>query len=89
MNYLSANEFYKNKFGHKVYKISLDAGCTCPNRDGTKSVGGCIFCSASGSGEFSQDKNFSILDQISKAKELVKNKIKNLENVKQKYIAYF
>lgn len=89
MKYLSANEYYKKIFGHKVYKISLDAGCTCPTRDGTKSTKGCIFCSPQGSGEFCSDRNLSITDQIEQAKNLVQKKIKNLSNVQSKYIAYF
>ena len=89
MKYLSVNEYYKKTFGHKVYKLSLDAGCTCPTRDGTKSYGGCIFCSASGSGEFSSDKNLSITEQIEKAKLLVQNKIKNENLSSANYIAYF
>lgn len=89
MEYLSVNEYYKKTFGHKVYKLSLDAGCTCPTRDGTKSYGGCIFCSASGSGEFSSDKNLSITEQIEKAKLLVQNKIKNENLSSANYIAYF
>ncbi|MBO4639717.1 MAG: TIGR01212 family radical SAM protein [Treponema sp.] len=47
------SDYYKNLFGTKVYKLSFDAGCTCPNRDGTKGTRGCIFCSEQGSGEFS------------------------------------
>lgn len=89
MKYYSVNEYYKKTFGHKVYKLSLDAGCTCPNRDGTKSYGGCIFCSASGSGEFSSDKNLSITEQIEKAKLLVQHKIKNENLSSANYIAYF
>lgn len=89
MKYLSVNEYYKKTFGHKVYKLSLDAGCTCPTRDGTKGYGGCIFCSASGSGEFSSDKNLSITEQIEKAKLLVQNKIKNENHSSANYIAYF
>ena len=89
MKYLSVNEYYKKTFGHKVYKLSLDAGCTCPTRDGTKGYGGCIFCSASGSGEFSSDKNLSITEQIEKAKLLVQNKIKNENLSSANYIAYF
>lgn len=50
--YYSLHAWLKHKFGTKVYKLSLDAGMTCPNRDGTKGWGGCIFCSAGGSGEF-------------------------------------
>lgn len=89
MKYLSVNEYYKKTFGHKVYKLSLDAGCTCPTRDGTKGYGGCIFCSASGSGEFSADRNLSITEQIEKAKQLVQHKIKNENLSSSNYIAYF
>ena len=52
--YTTLNDHYRAKFGCKVYKLSLDAGLTCPNRDGTLGVGGCIFCSGSGSGEFAE-----------------------------------
>ncbi|MGN0740545.1 MAG: TIGR01212 family radical SAM protein [Treponema sp.] len=89
MKNLSVNEYYKKTFGHKVYKLSLDAGCTCPTRDGTKGYGGCIFCSATGSGEFSADRNLSITEQIEKAKLLVQNKIKNENLSSANYIAYF
>ncbi|MCF0241156.1 MAG: TIGR01212 family radical SAM protein [Treponema sp.] len=78
------SDFYKNIFGCKVYKISLDAGCTCPNRDGTKGKGGCIFCSAKGSGDFSSSGNKTISEQIVDAKKLVGKKNKG-----GKYIAYF
>ena len=89
MTYTSVSEYYKKIFGRKIYKITLDAGCTCPNRDGTKAVGGCIFCSASGSGDFAAERNFSISEQIEKAKKLVANKIKNIDESKSNYIAYF
>ena len=52
MNYISLSDYLKNKYGTKVYKLSLSTGCTCPNRDGTISYGGCIFCSEGGSGDF-------------------------------------
>lgn len=81
--YISANEYYKQKFGCKVYKLSIDGGFTCPNRDGTLGSRGCIFCSVSGSGEFAEKGN-NITAQIEKAKSKVKNKIKS-----DKYIAYF
>lgn len=81
--YLSANDYYKDKFGCKVYKLSIDGGFTCPNRDGTLSTGGCIFCSAHGSGEFAESGN-NIDDQLTKAKHRVEAKIKD-----GKYIAYF
>lgn len=83
MGYYSVSDFYKNLFGTKVYKISLDAGCTCPTRDGTKGYGGCIFCSANGSGDFVPSKTLSISQQVEEAKLLVAKKTKN------KYIAYF
>lgn len=83
-HYYSANDFFKERFGFKVYKISLDAGCTCPNRDGTKGKGGCFFCSSKGSGEFASDKKLDIETQVEEAKKLVKDKCKS-----NKYIAYF
>ncbi len=84
------SEFYKELFGCKTYKISLDAGCTCPNRDGTKGFGGCIFCSQSGSGDFAASKNKSISEQVEEAKKLVEKKIFGRSgNRVVKYIAYF
>jgi radical SAM superfamily enzyme len=50
--YKTANDYYKEKYGCKVYKLSIDGGFTCPNRDGTVYTGGCIFCSEFGGGEF-------------------------------------
>lgn len=84
MSFYSANKYYKEKFGEKVYKISINGGMTCPNRDGTLSRKGCIFCSGKGSGDFSTPFNMSIDKQIEDAIQLVKNKIKT-----EKYIAYF
>ena len=81
--YKTANEYYKEKYGCKVYKLSLDSGFSCPNRDGTVSTGGCIFCSALGGGEFAEHGN-NIIEQLEKAKIRVGGKIKN-----GKYIAYF
>ena len=81
--YKTANEFYKEKFGCKVYKLSLDGGFTCPNRDGRVGVGGCIFCSALGSGEFAEH-GADIPAQLELAKGRVEKKIKD-----GKYIAYF
>lgn len=89
MKYYSVSEYYKKKFGRKIYKITLDAGCTCPTRDGTKGYGGCIFCSATGSGDFTADRNLSITEQIQKAKVLVQKKIKDYDSTKSNYIAYF
>lgn len=81
--YKTANAHYKEKFGCKVYKLSLDGGFTCPNRDGRVSTGGCIFCSAFGSGEFAE-RGEDILTQLENAKKRVAKKIKD-----GKYIAYF
>lgn len=81
--YKTANDYYKEKFGCKVYKLSIDAGFTCPNRDGIKGYGGCIFCSRYGGGEFSESGH-DILLQLENAKKRVERKIKN-----GKYIAYF
>lgn len=84
MEYYALNRYLLDTFGEKVYKIALDGGFTCPNRDGTKGTGGCIFCSGAGSGEFAGKKEDPITVQIEKGKELLKNKVKN-----GKYIAYF
>ncbi len=84
MNYYSLNKYLRNTFGDKVYKISLNAGFTCPNRDGTIGTRGCIFCSAGGSGDFAESADLSITEQIEQGKKRVKNKIKS-----GKYIAYF
>ncbi len=88
MQTLSA--FYESIFGCKTYKISLDAGCTCPNRDGTKGRGGCIFCSQQGSGDFVAGRKLSISEQIEQGKKLVENKVRGRSGERQgKYIAYF
>lgn len=76
------SDHYRKKFGCKVYKLSLDGGFTCPNRDGTLGTGGCIFCS--GSGEFAQGLCTSIEEQLDLAKTRVSAKNKN-----GKYLAYF
>ncbi|MBU5592178.1 TIGR01212 family radical SAM protein [Clostridium sp. MSJ-4] len=82
--YNSLNYFLRNKFGEKVFKISLDAGFSCPNRDGTISTGGCIFCSARGSGDFAGNRKFSISSQFKDIKAMM-----NKKWAKGKYIAYF
>ncbi len=84
MKYTTLNSYLKEKFGCKVYKISLDCGFTCPNRDGSLGYGGCIFCSEGGSGDFAESRSMSVTEQIESGKEKVKNKIKT-----GKYIAYF
>lgn len=84
MEYLSFNKYLKDKFGQKIYKISLDGGFTCPNRDGKAGTRGCIFCSKGGSGDFAESREMSITEQIESGKKKVEKKIKS-----GKYIAYF
>ncbi len=84
MNIYTTNAYIRDTFGEKLYKISLNAGTTCPNRDGKAGTGGCIFCSASGSGDFSQDAALSIDEQIDLAKKRISDKCKC-----DRYIAYF
>lgn len=78
------SDHYREKFGCKVYKLSLDGGFTCPNRDGTCGDRGCIFCAGDGSGAFAEKGCGSIRRQLERAMERVKDKNKN-----GKYIAYF
>ena len=82
--YRTLNEHYRENFGCKVYKLAIDAGFTCPNRDGTVGRGGCIFCSAFGGGEFAEKSCQSIAQQLERAKARVSAK-----NKEGKYIAYF
>ncbi|MBQ0167453.1 MAG: TIGR01212 family radical SAM protein [Treponema sp.] len=87
---ISASDYYKSIFGCKVYKLSLDADCTCPTRDGTKGTRGCIFCSARGSGDFAGDASESIECQVEKAKQLVASKARGRSGTAEcRYIAYF
>ena len=81
--YRTLSQHYRQKFGCKVYKLALDGGFTCPNRDGTLGIGGCIFCAGDGSGAFAEG-GCDISAQLEKAKEKVAFKNKN-----GKYIAYF
>lgn len=83
-HYNSLNEYYKNKYGKKVYKLSISGGMTCPNRDGTIDTKGCIFCGKGGSGEFSSEFDTDIENQLNSAKNRVKSKTN--DNL---YIAYF
>lgn len=84
MNYLSANEYFRSIFGQKLIKLSIDGGFTCPNRDGTLSFDGCIFCSEKGSGDFTPSEPLSITKQI----EVMKKKMSKKwgEGI---YMAYF
>jgi len=85
--YHSLDYELKQQYGRKVYKLSLNGGMSCPNRDGTIDTRGCIFCSAGGSGDFASSPMLSIPDQIEAAKKLVEGKLKDPGNAK--YIAYF
>jgi len=82
--YHSLNYHLREKFGQKVLKISLDAGFTCPNRDGTLSTEGCYFCSARGSGDFAGDRRLSLEEQFVQVKRLMHKKWS-----RGLYIAYF
>ena len=82
--YHTLDYFYKNKFHQKIAKISLNAGFTCPNKDGTKGVGGCIYCSKLGSGDYAGLPNKSITEQFNDIKKIMNKKWQNT-----KYIAYF
>ncbi|MEE0674273.1 MAG: TIGR01212 family radical SAM protein [Ruminococcus sp.] len=84
MYYYSLNEYLKNTFGEKVYKISLNGGMTCPNRDGTLDSRGCIFCSKGGSGEFSANALLPISEQLEQAKRRIREKTDC-----KRFIAYF
>ena len=77
----------QQRFGKKLYKLSLDGGMTCPNRDGTLGRGGCIFCSAGGSGDFAAPRQEDLNLQIQEAKAQIAGKAKDLEP--PSYIAYF
>lgn len=79
------NDYCRETFGEKLYKISLNGGFTCPNRDGTLGSRGCIFCSAGGSGDFAEDPHASIAAQIEAGKKKVEKKMKSDGH----YIAYF
>ena len=82
--YHTLNYFYKHKFNSKVFKVSLNAGFSCPNIDGTVGFGGCIYCSKSGSGEFAGNENDDIVTQFNKVKNMMLKKWKDA-----KYIGYF
>ncbi len=82
--YYSLDSYIKQTFGEKLYKLSLDGGMSCPNRDGTLGTGGCIFCSAGGSGDFASSRKLSISEQLENAKERVRKK-----HTGSSYIAYF
>ena len=82
--YHTYNYFLKNKYKQKIAKVSLNAGFTCPNRDGTSGVGGCIFCSSSGSGDFAGDVHDSLQKQFHEVSQVMRNKWPDCQ-----FIAYF
>lgn len=84
MKYTAINNYLKERFGEKVYKIALNGDFTCPNRDGKIGTRGCIFCSKGGSGDFAESPDLTITEQIENGKKRLEKKIKN-----GKYIAYF
>ena len=84
MKYTTLNNYLKERFGEKVYKIALNGVFTCPNRDGKIGTRGCIFCSKGGSGDFAESPDLTITEQIENGKKRLEKKIKN-----GKYIAYF
>ena len=89
MHYLTFNDAMRARFGTKVYRLSLQSGCTCPNRDGTLGTGGCTFCSEGGSGDFAAPL-LPISDQIAEAKLRVDAKIpSSIALNDRRYIAYF
>ncbi len=86
--YYSADEYLKKTFGKKMFRLSLDGGMTCPNRDGHVSTGGCSFCSASGSGDFAARRKASVSEQIEAAKAQVAKKLPK-NGAPYGYLAYF
>jgi hypothetical protein len=84
MKYTSLNQYTRERFGEKLYKVALDGGMTCPNRDGTLGTEGCIFCSLSGSGDFAGDRRLSITEQLNMGIEKIRRKSKASH-----FIAYF
>ena len=82
--YYALDYYLKQNFGEKLYKISLNGGCSCPNRDGTCGTRGCIFCSEGGSGDFAASSSLSVADQLAYGKDLVRPKYNG-----HSYIAYF
>ena len=82
--YYTLDYFYKHKFNSKVFKVSINGGFTCPNKDGTVGYGGCIYCSKLGSGDFGGNKEEELEVQFEKVKNLISKKWPN-----SKYIGYF
>lgn len=90
MKQRTVNQYLKDKYGQKIYKIAIDGGFTCPNRDGKLDTRGCIFCSSGGSGDFAGNKNLSITEQIEQGKKRVESKMPSgRQGGNNRYIAYF
>ena len=89
MKQRTVNQYLKEKYGQKIYKIAIDGGFTCPNRDGRLDTRGCIFCSAGGSGDFAEDRSLSVTEQIERGKRRVESKMPADQTESNKYIAYF
>ena len=83
MRYNSLNQYLRNRFGCKVYKIAINGGFTCPNRDGTIDNRGCIFCSGYGSGDFAEDASLSVSEQIERGKLKIAGKMPKADNGKK------
>lgn len=86
---LTANDYYRTRFGGKVYRISLNGGMSCPNRDGTLDTRGCIFCSRGGSGDFAASAALSVTEQLSQAKQKIAAKLPKQKGGFAGYLAYF
>lgn len=84
MKLYTVNDYIRDTYGEKLYKLALNAGTTCPNRDGTAGTGGCIFCSAKGSGDFAEDAGMDIMAQIEAGKRRISGKTDC-----RRFIAYF
>lgn len=85
MRYLSANQYYRQRFGHPMYKAAIGLDVICPNRDGTCGIGGCCFCSEGGSGEFASSAGQSVTERLDQAVRLIRRKTHEDTG----YIAYF
>lgn len=86
---LTANDYYRARFSGKVYRISLNGGMSCPNRDGTLDTRGCIFCSRGGSGDFAASAALSVTEQLSQAKQKIASKLPKNKESFAGYLAYF
>ena len=84
-SYYSLNQYLRDHFGEKLYKLALDGGMSCPNRDGTLDTRGCIFCSGQGSGDFAADRSLSVTEQINSQIRRMEQKRPGIHS----YIAYF